>query len=370
MAFADNIGNEYFHILEYYFQKFDQLKLDPTIIFEFSTVLIVAYIIRLGMFISMEKTKDNDSARLKVVNLYIMRHVGIEFIIGYIICYCLLNMTSANVHNIILNAIISPAISFVASIMLDMKCIMPIEKTNMEFGMPDMGFKPKKENNPAPKDEAKSTNTTPASAGSNNDNNNITINVNTGNNTNSNNGSNKEDCGCKNKDGVNNVGSVSRLCYDIINTEDFDKMIIDAINGLIDEQNRRCADMTALVTSINDHIKEVEDKVIGYNEEIDKIKKAELDELKPILKKDIYDSLNKGFVLPADNDRITAEYLTYINLGGNHEVKFLFENHYLKLGVHEDRRKNNISVDNERRNTNPIKYEYGCFDNEYEEEAK
>lgn len=350
----DNINNEYFHIFEYYFQKFDSLYVQPKIFLEFTIVVLIIYLIRLYMFISTEKTKNHDLDKYKIIKLYIIRHIGLEFLIGYIICYCLINMTNAGVDNYIINIIISPAIGFVASVILDIKCIMPLEKNNLEVGLPDMGFKPKKEEPKPPS----TINSTPSGA----NNNTITVNVNT-------NGSNKEDCGCKNKDGVNNAGSVSRLSYDIINTEDYRKNVIDTINSLIDEQDRRCADMTSLVNGINDHIKEVEDKIISYNEDIDKIKKAELDELKPILKKDIYDSLNKGFVTPADNDRITAEYLTYINLGGNHEVKFLFENYYLKLGVHEDRRKSDISVENDRRSNIP-KYEYGCFDNEYEKEAK
>ena len=85
------------------------------------------------------------------------------------------------------------------------------------------------------------------------------------------------------------------------------------------------------------------------------------------LKKLIYDCLNQEYATPEQNDRITSFYHAYRRLGGNHEVESLYNDHYIKLPVHEDRRvsnQNNIKI--ERRNPNKRKYVYGEFDNEDE----
>jgi hypothetical protein len=50
----------------------------------------------------------------------------------------------------------------------------------------------------------------------------------------------------------------------------------------------------------------------------------------------IYTCLNQGFATPEQNDKITLLYTAYEALGGNHEIKSLYYEHYLKLPVHDD----------------------------------
>ena len=352
MYLASNINNEYFNIFEYYFAKFDALYVEPIIFYEFTIIMLIVYLIRLIMFITIEKAKNHPADKLKSINLYIFRHVTIECLMGYIIAYCLVKMTNANPESYIINMIISPSIGFVGSIFLDIKCIMPLERSNMSVGMPDMGFIAKKDDKPAA-----------APQGTN-----ITVNVNTN--------KNDDDCGCaakaalENKDSNNvsnnnSIRSSVHLNYEDIENEEFNKMIVDSINALAAEQAKRCADMTGIVTKLQEQI----DSIGKYEEVIDKIRTAEILDKRAVLKREIYDCLNKGFATPEENDRITADFHLYTSLGGNHEVASLYTDHYLKLDVHEERRKNDIPVNNDRR-SNEKKYEYGCLDNviSYKEE--
>jgi hypothetical protein len=70
--------------------------------------------------------------------------------------------------------------------------------------------------------------------------------------------------------------------------------------------------------------------------------------MKPYL---YYAALEQGYVKPKENAAILELYHKYTRLVGDtdHEVETLFKDQYLKLNVHEDRRKTKVEVDNDRR---------------------
>ena len=90
------------------------------------------------------------------------------------------------------------------------------------------------------------------------------------------------------------------------------------------------------------------------------------------LKKLIYSCLNKGYATPEENDKIITFYSAYVGLGGNHEVKCLYEDHYVKLPIHSEENKNNkIVVDLDSYETiaqnllpTTKNYIYGQFDSD------
>ena len=67
---------------------------------------------------------------------------------------------------------------------------------------------------------------------------------------------------------------------------------------------------------------------------LSKLQKAAMNDKKIALKDNIYTCLNAGFVTPKERDKIALDYESYCELGGNHDVKNLYEEHFLKLNVH------------------------------------
>lgn len=82
---------------------------------------------------------------------------------------------------------------------------------------------------------------------------------------------------------------------------------------------------------------------------IEAMKNTMMTDKKFKLKTMIYKCLDQGFVTPDQNEVIVADYKNYRALDGNSEIKELYEKRYLNLHVHEDRRKQQIPVDNDRR---------------------
>ena len=145
------------------------------------------------------------------------------------------------------------------------------------------------------------------------------------------------------------------------------------IHGMIDSSLAKSEDFRPVIIEIINDIKKVqqehEDKISDIQQKCDTtidclqvLQKAAMRDKKIALKQEIYDCLNAGFVTPRQRDQIQTDYESYCELGGNHEVEKLFENHFLSLPVHEDRRIQKCEVNNERRKGQ--KYEYGSLDNE------
>ena len=132
-------------------------------------------------------------------------------------------------------------------------------------------------------------------------------------------------------------------------SEEFRPVIIQAINEIkkIQEEHE---------TKITD-IQQKCDSTVDY---LKKMQNAAMRDKKIVIKQEIYDCLNAGFVTPKQRDKIQLEYESYLDLGGNGEIEKLYEEHFVKLSVHEDRRRIELEVENDRRQ--PFKCEYGSLD--------
>lgn len=314
------VDNDIFNIYEFYTKKFSELYVDPKIFIEYNLILLIAFVIRMYVLINIESKKKNKNTKEKHNKYtYIFGHIGIEWFIATIFTYFVVKSTNAMLDSYIINLMIAPFIGFVLSIYIDLKFLIPAEAGTIMGSLNNKSESSKKDDNPS-----------------------INININNGQ-------VNEEKH--KNVETTISNEKLSRLNEELLEDEEkFDSMILNAINDVITIQNEH-----------NDRIKETEDKLDGIIKMINQIRESDMIDKQISLKHMIYECLNNGFATPEENDKITKFYHAYHDLlGGNHEVETLYEDHYLKLSIHEDRRYVDRQVANDRRR--PRVVEYGSLD--------
>ena len=147
--------------------------------------------------------------------------------------------------------------------------------------------------------------------------------------------------------------------------------MVDVVD-IIDQNIIESDDFRPIVAKSINHIKKVQEE---HEVKIDKIsckcdntiellqnlQESERNDKKILLKKAMYDCLAKGFITPEERDKIELEYYSYTELlGGNSDVQDLHDNHFKKLSVHNERRKEEVEVEVDRRVEKHC--EYGEFD--------
>lgn len=136
----------------------------------------------------------------------------------------------------------------------------------------------------------------------------------------------------------------TNITQEMIDSEDFRPIVAKLINEMQDIQDSH------------------EEKINKSYEMLANLVEATRNERRIKLKKEMYDCLSKGFITPLEREKIESEYRDYRTLlNGNHDVQELYENHYSKLEVHEERRKQNIQVTNDKRKPHN-NCNYGQFD--------
>lgn len=310
-------------IIDEYSDMIDKQYVEPIIFIEFTIILLFVAVIRFFISYNYEisKTKKHKTEKdKKYIKLYIFGHSFIELIISYVICYTIIKLTHANPSSYILNMIIAPAVGFILAIIIDNKLIIPLQKSS---GFESI-FNSKKS------EDKKS-----------NDSGEINITINNGQ------PENNSDLPV-----LDNNQSDEYLDKDLADSEEFNETIIDTINNIKHEQ---------LVQS-----KKIDENTIRLENAIECLnilKESEMINKKIELKKMIYSCLNQGYATPEQNDRITQFYHSYVSLDGNHEVESLYNNHYLKLPIHNNSAIPS-SIEIERKNPNKRVYIYGEFDEE------
>ncbi len=140
--------------------------------------------------------------------------------------------------------------------------------------------------------------------------------------------------------------------HDIVNSNDFRPIIVNTINDIKKVQEEHESKINVITDKCNETV-----------DLLAKLQESEKNDKKISLKKTLYNCLNNGFVTPEEREKIEIDYYSYINLlGGNSDVQELYEKHYKKLDVHEDRRKENKTVAYDKRQDTYIKY--GQYDSE------
>jgi hypothetical protein len=320
-----------FEAITQYLDILTKEKLGLDVLIPYSIVMLVIYIIRLAMYYSSKK-KQND---LKGFG-FVVGHLIMQFILSYVIGWFIIIATYSEAKSLFINYVIAPFIGFISGVYIDHKVLLPLNTL----------YNKKKSGGEG------------SSSGSNYDSHSITINVGTNGNT---------DMSTDDKDNHHSTLEKSKtIDKSIIDSEEFNSVLVNTINSIIENQNKQYEELAAYYNELKE-----------TNDTLDGIRTSEMINKKIELKTMIYDCLNHGFATPAENDKITQYYLAYIQLGGNHEVQALYEQHYLKLNVHEDRRKSkednqyNIYIDNsdykgpDRRQEEKKIYTYGELDVPY-----
>jgi hypothetical protein len=232
---------------------------------------------------------------------FIVAHIITQFLISYVIGWLIIILTFSDNYSLFINYIIAPFIGFVLGIYIDNKYILPLNSI----------YTKRKSNKKDDKLDGNSTN--------------ININIDR------NNSDKKDDDIINSKEYV--ISKVDTLDKKIIDTDSFQEILIDTVNSIILSQKQQYIEF-----------KEQSEKIKNNSIILDALKNSEMINKKIELKRMIHACLNQGYAKPNQNEKITLFYQSYINLGGNGEIASLYNDHYLKLQVHEDRRKRNGQI--------------------------
>lgn len=288
----------------------NDVYVDPDIFIVFSVILLALFCIRYIVLTNIETNKLKSDCS----HSYVFCHICIELFIAYLICYFTIKLTSANPDSYIVNYIIAPMFGFLVGIFADNKIFIPLE-SNTNFGT--YTKKLFKQSNDSSSNQV-----------------NININQQT----------------AEPNEIVPIDTQSPHLDKDIVDSDNFGLIVIDTINEMKDVQYSQAK-------IIENNSKKLDESVTILT----RLKESEMNDKKVELKRMIYKCLNNGYATPAENDKITLFYNSYRSLGGNGDIKSLYENHYLKLGVHEDRRKRYRPPVEEYLEENP-RCEYGKYD--------
>lgn len=296
-------------VVDKYSHMLEDVYFHPIIFIMLILILLAVFYIRYNTWIKMgDGIKKEDRKEFKV---YVLSHILVELLIAFIVSYIIIKLTNANLTNYIVNCIFAPGIGTIVAIFLDNKYFIKLLDKGSNNEKPDS------------KDDDSDTN--------------IYVNI----------GNTSQDTLPIFSGGTSTMPLPQKFHDDIrqklqsIGTHISDsetESILNVISDINDNQQ-----------IMSDEIKSMKTDISSIDTTLDVIRETMMTDKKFKLKKSIYECLNQGFATPEQNDMISADFTNYIAMHGNGEIKKLYEDHYLKLQVHEDRRKKNIHVENDRR---------------------
>lgn len=256
--------------------------------------LFIIFIIKIIIFLNIEKKRKRKQKLIMLIG-----RQGLCYTCAVIVSFSL-TCIFANNSNIILNYFICPAAGYLMSIIFEKKLLGPLESA---YGV-----------------EKK--------CGSSNSSNNITLNINT---------DEDDDGDTDDRKKQHNISDYTKkpektdyISDTEIQSDECSLIVQGKINELIDYRHMAAVEFE----NIHEELK-------TQTEILNAMRETMKDDKKLKLEKMIYECLNQGFATPEQNKIITTDYRNYSALGGNGDIKELYEKHYLKLDVHEDRRKQN-----------------------------
>jgi hypothetical protein len=276
-----------------YFEKLSTTKLNLGILIPYSAIMLFIYINRL-IFVYNAKKEQKELTKEKWG--FTVGHIITQFIISYVIGWSIILLTFSDDSSLFINYIIAPLVGFTLGIYIDNKYMLPLNSI----------YTKKKSDK--------------KSSGSDNETN---ININIGNNMND---SDQQDKTINNEECI--ISKVDTIDKEIIGSDSFEETLINTVNSIILSQKQQCAELY-----------DQSEKIKNNTAILDALRDSEMINKKIELKKMIHLCLNQGYAKPNQNEKITLYYQSYVNLGGNGEIESLYKEHYLKLQVHEDRRK-------------------------------
>lgn len=315
-------SGDWINIIEY-FKNIVGTGITIPMFCQMTGMLFIYLFTRLCIFFKIEGLSFSNKKQLSqkdtTKRAYITEHIIIEALIAFALAYVIIILRCANATNYIWNMIIAPGIGFVLAILIDAKIIMKSEEN-----IPMSLFLHKLRKNKSSSSSSSQT-TTPSS---------INIQVNTGNRN--------IDTPVKTDNAISNneiPPLLSHIEEDAAESDDFNATVIEHMNNIIDIQSVSMGKIDTIVEQC--------DKMQNI---IKNLQETEMKEYQIKLKQQMYACLNKGFVTPSENEEIESAYHSYTELlGGNGEVKALHDKRFIKLEIHEDRRKQNIPIEYDRR---------------------
>lgn len=301
---GDNIPK----VIDQYSHMLEDVYFHPMIFIMLVLILLAVFYIRYNTWVRMgDGIKNEDKKEFKV---YVLSHILIELLIAFIISYIIIKLTNANLTNYIVNCIFAPGIGTIIAIYLDNRFFIKL-------------VEPKSSNSDDKDDDDKDTN----------------IYVNIGSQPN----------------GDTPIFSGGTTTMPI--PMKFHDNVREKINSLgTHASDAEIENILNVISDVNDNqqimseeIKSMKTDISSIDLTLDTIRETMMTDKKFKLKKSIYECLDQGFATPEQNDIISADFMNYTAMHGNGEIKKLYEDHYLKLSVHEDRRRKSVPVEHDRR---------------------
>ena len=283
-------------LVDRYAKMLRDIYFHPIILILLFFILVCIFYVRYTMWMGIGIGIKEENK--KEFRSYVCGHIGIEFLISFIISYFIIALTSADITNYIINCIIAPAIGTVVAVFLDNRFFIKMEKDNGN------GLK-----------------STESVDGGDEKDTNININISDYSNY------NQKFMPIPKKfhdDIQEKISSVNNTYQKDKNLEKEMKGIMNIINDINDNQQ-----------IMAEEFKEVKSDIGTMSETLDTIRVTMMTDKKFKLKSLIYECLNAGFATPEQNDIITSEYHNYKALKGNGDIQELYEKHYIKLDVHD-----------------------------------
>jgi hypothetical protein len=304
-------------IIDKYANKAGNTYLSPVIFLVLVVIILIFYFARYRAICKIDSDDINDDPELeKRYHTYTIFHCGLEALMCLIVSYFIIEITDANIKSYIINWVIAPAIGIFVSIYCDNKILMPFEDLHGGNPLNDKDHHKDDDKKSAKKSDDKiSIIINPSSQQQ-------TVSTSTGSE--------------KGTLPSTVVGSPlpNQMEQSINNTKAACKKIFTEHEDVIIKR-----------------IEDLETSVANQTKDIDDIKEYIITDRKSRLTRVIYAALEQGYVKPKENAAILELYHKYTRLVGDtdHEVETLFKDQYLKLNVHEDRRKTKVEVVNDRR---------------------
>lgn len=302
----------YVEISKEYGKFLADIYVHPVIFFILVGILLCVYAVRFIIIVRKDKPVSIKIGCEKEYVQYVFAHMLTQLLICFSISYFCIKLTYAMIDSYIINWIISPIIGWFSSIIIDGNIIVKIENQTGVFKNP-LNNKTKTE---IKKDDINTQN-------------NITINVGSSSNIKN-----------INRDTAKNI---------LENTTKYNEKNEDAKDKTERQTNDKMNETIVINETTEDMIKSLidvqvkqSDQIHALSQVVDAIRESIMNDKKVLLKRLMYNALERGYTIPQEDERINLEYTSYKGLNGNGYIKELYEDRYLKLPMHSEIKKDEV----------------------------
>lgn len=282
-----------------YLAVFDSIYVEPRI-FIFLVMIVSSIFIIRYFIISNTKASEliGNKSSIKMYHKICMWHCFIGAVVTIIIAYIIIKLTNANPESLILNYVIAPGIGLMISISFDNRVLNQNDMNNNKlfsmFGIIRRRSKHTDDRVSAIQNSILENDTA--------DTDKISVNETSSNSS-------------------NTIDDVKHITQDDTVSDEYNIIIKESINTLIDNQH-----------IMRDEMREQSSTINAVKESIANDKQLELEKM-------IYDALQQGYVTPKQDKEIRSKYHVYFEVlkgSDDLDIEELYHERYLKLHVHDD----------------------------------